>query len=455
MLPPSKYNKQFKNWNTAEQKKKTQIAQEDAAAIRLLVGMKRRTKIPMAYRERIARLMVSEAKKRIALLGWDARNGDALKPYFTKTRIGISVDPKAVFLLYQNNGLREFIPWGIQKYLDAHKGTIHFKHSPALKGYEQVRVPKQERAGHIWGFSNREAKSYMFREALWLEKWYGGDRKITDGRIYGKDGTEIRGPQKKVGEPAEVKVPVGYATVAHREGGVDWEKFRELKAEKDARKKGGAGREEWEKKREELVAKLNKWSDLLEKWDAALDKKTVPDKLRQVSEKKHMPPQEIMKILKKEADELNQKIIELADSDPESEGQWDKSRWKEANTKGKPDKITFKKIILWRTVHKDKWFGHKAVKGLHFLDRAMLDAVEQELGRNGKLRKNWYALDKEMYRSRKNISANEKEFTYPNPDNPKATFPSLQTNNKGQSRRTYLRSRVVTNYYLDAIYIQI
>ena len=185
-----------------------------------------------------------------------------------------------------------------------------------------------------------------------------------------------------MGEPAEVKVPVGYATVAHREGGVDWEKFRELKAEKDARKKGGAGREEWEKKREELVAKFNRRDALWEEWNAALDKKTVPDELRRVSEKSHRTPQEIMKILKKELNELDQKVRELADSEPESEGQWDKSRWKKADTKGKPDKITFKKIILWRTVHKDKWFGHKAVKGLHFLDRAMLDAVEQELGRN-------------------------------------------------------------------------
>lgn len=449
MLPPSEYNKQHNEWTTAKQKKETQIAEEDKAAIRLLLGMKRRTKIPMGYRERIAKLMVSEAKKRIALMGWDPRNGDALKPYFTKTRIGIAVDPKAVYLLYQNNGLREFIPWGIQEYLDTHKGTIRFKHSPSLKKYEQVRVPKKERGANMWRFSNREAQSYTFQEAPWLDKWHMGDRKITDGRIYGKDGTEIRGPQKRVGEPAEVKIPVGYANVAHREGGVDWGKFRELKAEKD-----GAVNKEWLKKKNELTEKFNRRSKQYEEWRDDLKKNIIPDQLDFARKKTGATLNALMGELRRQIDELNQQMVEL-DKERPQQSEWDKSRWKEADVKGKPSKITFKKIILWRTVHKDKWFGHKAVKGLHFLDRAMLDAAEQELGRNGKLRKNWYRIDKEMYHSQKNISANEKEFTYPNPDDPKSVFPSLRTNDNTQTSRTYLRSRVVTNYYLDAIYIQI
>lgn len=194
-----------------------------------------------------------------------------------------------------------------------------------------------------------------------------------------------------------------------------------------------------------------------ERWRLELDRHKIPDAVAQVMEKYNTKdPEEVMKALNNQAERVENELADLDKERPQSQSQWDKSRWKEANIKkDKPDKITFKKIILWKTVHKDKWFGHKAVKGLHFLDRAMLDAVNQELGRNGKLRKPWYDLDKEMYHSQKNISANEKEFTYPNPDNPKAQFPSLQTNNKGQTRRTYIRSRVVTNYYLDAIYIQI
>lgn len=449
MLPPSKYNEQHNNWTTAKQKKETQIHAEDAAAIRLLMGMKRRTKIPMVYRERIANLMVSEAKKRIALLGWDPKNGDALKPYFTKTRIGIAVDPKAVYLLYQNNGLRAFIPEGIQKYLDAHKGVIHFKHSPALTQYEQVRVPKTERGKHVWNLTNREAKSYMFREAPWLERHYMGDRKITDGRIYGPGGNLIRGPQKKVGEPAEVKIPIGYANVPQRESSVNWEKFRELKAEKD-----GAVNKEWEKRKNELLDKLEKRNTQYEKWQKALEKNEIHPELARAMKKYNASAKSLMEALRKQAERVENELADL-DKERPQQSEWDKSRWKEANLKDKSNKITFKKIILWKTVHKDKWFGHKAVKGLHFLDRAMLDAVNQELGRNGKLRKNWYDLDKEMYHTQRNINANEKEFTYPNPDDPKAKFPSLQTNNKSQTSRSYLKSRVVTNYYLDAIYIQI
>lgn len=450
MLPPSKYNEQHNNWTTAKQKKETQIHAEDAAAIRLLIGMKRRTKIPMVYRERIANLMVREAKKRIALLGWDPKNGDALKPYFTKTRIGISVDPKAVYLLYQNNGLRAFIPEGIQKYLDAHKGVIHFKHSPALTQYEQVRVPKQERGKHVWNFTNREAKSYMFREAPWLERHYMNDRKITDGRIYGPAGNLIRGPQKKVGEPAEVKIPVGYANVPQRESSVNWEKFRELKAEKD-----GAVSEEWKKKQTALLDKLARLNMKWERWRLELDRHKTPDAVAQVMKENNVKdPEKVMKALSDQAERVENELADLDKERPQQE-EWDKSRWKEANLEKRPNKITFKKIILWKIVHKDKWFGHKAVKGLHFLDRAMLDAVNQELGTNGRLRRNWYQLDKDMYHSQRNINANEKEFAYPNPDDPKAKFPSLQTNNKEQTSRSYLKSRVVTNYYLDAIYIQI
>lgn len=455
MLPPSKYTKQHSEWTTTQQKKKTQIAQEDAAAIRLLTGMKRRTKIPMAYRSRIAHLMVSEAKKQIALLGWDPRNGDALKPYFTKTRIGIAVNPKATYLLYQNNGLREFIPWGIQKYLDAHKGIIYFKHSPALKAYEQVSIPKEDRKTGNWSFSNREVTSYTFCEAPWLEGHYMGDRKITDGRNYNEVGIETRKPKKKVGEPAEVKIPVGYANVPQRESHVNWKKFRELKAEKDAMETQGEAIEKWEEKRKELVAKSKKLDALWQAWKAGLDKKTVVDSLAQACKKFHSNPPALMKRLREQVEEIDMELIDLNKNKPESEQKWDKKRWKEANIKSKPDKITFKKIILWKMVHKDKWFGHKAVKGLHFLDRAMLDAVNQELGANGKLRKNWYRLDREMYRSKRSIRANEKEFTYPNPDDPKAVFPSLRSNDKTQTSHTYLRSRVVTNYYLNAIYIQI
>ena len=304
----------------------------------------------------------------------------------------------------------------------------------------------------MWRFTNREAQSYMFREAPWLERHYMGDRKITDGRIYGPAGNLIRGPQKKVGEPAEVKIPVGYANVPHEESHVNWEKFRELKAEKD-----GAVDEEWKNKKRELLDKLARLNKKWESWKLELDRKKVPDQVAQLMKVRNIKnPNVVLAALKAQAEGVDQELIELDKNKPETtEKEWDKSRWKEANLEKRPNKITFKKIILWKTIHKDKWFGHKAVKGLHFLDRAMLDAVNQELGRNGKLRKNWYDLDKEMYHSQKNISANEKEFAYPNPDNPKAQFPSLQTNNKGQTRRTYIRSRVVTHYYLDAIYIQI
>ena len=442
------WHKNFGSWYEGEQKKKEKQSAEDKAAIKLLLGMKRRTSVPLLSRERMAELMVSEAKKRIGLLGWDPRNGDRLSPYFTKTRIGIAIEPRAIFLLYQNNGLKEFVPWGIQKYLDEHKGKIPFLHQTKLTPYEKVRQRGTEKIVQNWA-NRKNGSQYIFKEAPWLPFHYAKQREITNGSKYDKYGNLIQEAYKKVGEPATIHKPVGYALVPSKKARYDWGTVREHGF------KAGQGMQEteaykkWSKEHDELAKEYDKQEKRLEEWSKKGADKNNAQFRNAIAKTKHTR-EDILGELRRRLHAQDAKLLQHFYSQPE---QYEQYKGKREVIKA--GAVKMHKIILWRSEVKEKWFGHNAVKGLHFLDRAILDVVRRELGPQGK----YGELGKANSASKREAKENAKEFTVPNL-NGKGAAPSIHSREwaerNGQSGTpNYLPSRIVTNYTIPAIYIQI
>ena len=450
---PNYYTK-WSEWSSGEHKRQEKEQSEDKAGIRLLLKMKRRTKLPDWLRARLAQLMVENAKARIGLLGWDGANADALSPYYTKTRVGIKVDKKAIYLLYQNNGLREFIPQGIQQYLDSHGGKIPFRHQTKLSGYEKHRTNTSARLTlgtrsqlnrQRKKDANREGFSYIYREAPWLPKeWTENKHVIIDA------GT---GPnRKKVGEPANVRVPIGYTYVptSRKVFQVPYKERREMVTDPEKLRKAYAETEEhkqWAKKIKKAEATYKEQS---QKYEGLLTRAKT-DRTLSPAIRENMRKTAVDNLKK-----LNSWWNKLGDEEPDKFSEEADTSWRHM-LKPAEHPAKMKKIILYQMKHTDHWFGHRRVKGLHFLDKAMLEAVREWYSKRGWLERR-YVIKRDQYQSNSDINANRKEFSFPDPNEPFSRIPAIHSKEFAKEHNedpvSHLSSRIVIDYRIPAIYIQ-